>query len=119
MGVAGVAIPTLVSRIGAAIIILYLAKKKEMKLSIKGWMKTKFDKKIIKQILNIGMPFGFENGMFYLGRLVVLSVVASFGTASIAANSVGGTIVMFEVLPGMAINLGFSNCFKSLWNGRL
>lgn len=108
MGVAGVAIPTLVSRIGAAIIILYLANKKEMKLSIKGWMKTKFDREIIKQILNIGMPFGFENGMFYLGRLVVLSVVASFGTASIAANSVGGTIVMFEVLPEMAINLGLS-----------
>ena len=107
-GMAGVAIPTLVSRIGAAIIILYLANKKEMKLSIKGWMKTKFDREIIKQILNIGMPFGFENGMFYLGRLVVLSVVASFGTASIAANSVGGTIVMFEVLPEMAINLGLS-----------
>ena len=31
-----------------------------------------------------------------------------FGTAAIAANSVAGTIVMFEVLPGMAMNLGLS-----------
>lgn len=31
-----------------------------------------------------------------------------FGTASIAANFVAGAIVMFEVLPGMAMNLGLS-----------
>lgn len=34
--------------------------------------------------------------------------VASFGTASIAANAIGGTIVLFEVLPGIAIGLGMT-----------
>ncbi|WP_253198678.1 MATE family efflux transporter [Clostridium estertheticum] len=46
--------------------------------------------------------------MFYLGRIIVLSLVATFGTAAIAANSVSGTIVMFQVLPGMAIGLGLT-----------
>jgi putative MATE family efflux protein len=108
MGVAGVAIPTLISRIGAALIIMYLAHKKECDLRITNFMIDKFDKVMIKRILSIGAPFGFENGMFYLGRLIVLSIVSIFGTASIAANSVAGTIVMFEVLPGMAMNLGLS-----------
>lgn len=108
MGVAGVAIPTLISRIGAALIILYLAHKKECELQISNFISGKFEPAMIKRILNIGAPFGFENGMFYLGRLIVLSVVSIFGTASIAANSVAGTIVMFEVLPGMAMNLGLS-----------
>lgn len=108
MGVTGVAIPTLVSRIGAALIILYFARKKECELKITNFFTEKFDKSMIKRILNIGAPFGFENGMFYLGRLIVLSVVSMFGTAAIAANSVAGTIVMFEVLPGMAMNLGLS-----------
>lgn len=73
-----------------------------------NFITEKFDYKMIKRILNIGAPFGFENGMFYLGRLVVLSIVSLFGTASIAANSISGNIVMFEVLPGVAMNLGLS-----------
>lgn len=108
MGVLGVAIPTLVSRAGAAVIILFLAHKKDFELRIENFTAIRFDFPMLKRILNIGAPFGFENGMFYLGRLVVLSVVSLFGTASIAANSVSGTIVMFEVLPGMAMNLGLS-----------
>jgi len=108
MGVTGVAIPTLVSRAGAALIILYLGHKKECKLRITNFVTEKFDTAMIKKILNIGAPFGFENGMFYLGRLIVLSIVSLFGTASIAANSVAGSIVMFEVLPGVAMNLGLS-----------
>lgn len=108
MGVLGVAIPTLVSRAGAALIILFLAHKKGFELRIMNFLTEQFDLSMLKRILNIGAPFGFENGMFYLGRLVVLSIVSIFGTASIAANSVSGTIVMFEVLPGMAMNLGLS-----------
>lgn len=108
MGVEGVAIPTLVSRMGAALIILFLAHNKQFELRITNFLTERFDRAMMKRILNIGVPFGFENGMFYLGRLIVLSVVAMFGTASIAANSVAGTIVMFEVLPGMAMNLGLS-----------
>jgi putative MATE family efflux protein len=108
MGVIGVAIPTLVSRMGAALIVLFLAHKKDFELRITNFVTTRFDFSMMRRILNIGAPFGFENGMFYLGRLVVLSIVSIFGTASIAANSVSGTIVMFEVLPGMAMNLGLS-----------
>ena len=108
MGVAGVAIPTLISRMGAALIVLYFAHKKACELRITNFFTEKFNKDMLKKILNIGAPFGFENGMFYLGRLIVLSIVSMFGTASIAANSVAGTIVMLEVLPGMAMNLGLS-----------
>jgi Na+-driven multidrug efflux pump len=46
--------------------------------------------------------------LFYLGRIIILSLVATFGTAAIAANAVSGTIVMFQVLPGMAIGLGLT-----------
>ena len=108
MGVVGIAIPTLVSRIGAAVIIMVMASKKNFELPLKNFIKLRFDGAMVKIIMNIGAPFGFESGMFHLGRLIVLSVVSLFGTAAIAANSIGGTIVMFQVLPGMAINLGLS-----------
>lgn len=108
MGTAGVAIPTLLCRMGAAIIILVLAMDKNNSLHLVRSIRFEFDGKMIKQILKIGVPSGFENGMFYFGRLIILSLVSTFGTAAIAANSVGGTIVMFEVLPGMAVGLGLT-----------
>ncbi|OLN26353.1 MATE family efflux transporter [Desulfosporosinus metallidurans] len=108
LGTEGVAIPTLISRIAAAAIIITLALNKKQTIYIKKSLKHKFNWSMIKKILGIGIPYGLENGLFYLGRIIVLSLVATFGTAAIAANAVSGTIVMFEVLPGMAIGLGLT-----------
>lgn len=108
MGVEGVAIPTLIARIAAAVIVIGLAFNKERALHLRKTLKHKFDRVMLKRILGIGVPYGLENGLFYLGRIVVLSLVATFGTAAIAANAVSGTIVMFQVLPGMAIGLGLT-----------
>lgn len=61
LGATGVAIPTLISRIGAALIILFLAHKRVYELRITKFFTEKFDKAMIKRILNIGASFGFEN----------------------------------------------------------
>lgn len=107
-GTEGVAIPTLLARIAAAVIIITLLLNQKQLLYIKKSFKHKFNWSVIKRILSIGIPYGLENGLFYLGRIIVLSLVATFGTAAIAANAVSGTIVMFQVLPGMAIGLGLT-----------
>lgn len=44
--------------------------------------------------------------MFQLGKIIVLSLVSTFGTYAIAANAVANTLASFQVLPGMAIALG-------------
>ena len=108
-GVLGIAISTLIARAIACFVIVYLLLDIKLKLHIRKSLIYKFDYEIIKKILNIGVPYGFENSMFYVGRIIVLSLVSLFGTASIAANAVGGTIVMFQVLPGMAIGTGLSD----------
>ena len=107
-GTEGVAIPTTIARIAAGVIIITLALNKKHPIYIKKSFKHKFNWSMLKRILSIGVPYGLENGLFYFGRIVVLSLVATFGTASIAANAVSGTIVMFQVLPGMAIGLGLT-----------
>lgn len=94
-GVEGVAVPILFSRVGAMFLILWFAHHIKSDLTLGNFLKEKVDWQMIKKVLGIGLPFGFENGMFFLGRLIVLSVVSLFGTAAIAANSVGGTIIMF------------------------
>ena len=112
--VRGVAIPTVLSRVLAALAILYFAVDENYKLHIKHTLKHKFDMVMLKKVLKVGIPYGVENGLFHLGRVLVLSLVSTFGTMAIAANSVGYAIGIFSVLPGFAINLGLtaiiSNC---------
>ena len=112
--VRGVAIPTVISRALAAVLIMHFAVDKDYKLRIKRTLKHKFDFYILRKVLQVGIPYGIENGLFQLGRVLVLSIVSTFGTMAIAANSVGYAIGIFSVLPGFAINLGLtaviSNC---------
>lgn len=107
-GTEGVAIPTLLSRAIGAIVIIVLVMNKKHSLHIEKSLKFRFQWWMIKKILHIGVPYGLENGLFYIGRILVLSLVSTFGTAAITANAVGGTIAVIEVLPGMAINLGLT-----------
>ena len=106
--VRGVAIPTVISRALAAVLIMHFAVDKDYKLRIKRTLKHKFDFYILRKVLQVGIPYGIENGLFQLGRVLVLSIVSTFGTMAIAANSVGYAIGIFSVLPGFAINLGLT-----------
>ena len=106
MGVVGAAIPTLISRILAAIIMIVLLRRQNQPVHMSAKFEWKFDRHMVRKILHIGIPNGLENSMFQLGKILVLSLVATFGTASIAANAVSNTIATFQVLPGMA--MGFA-----------
>ena len=107
-GVEGVAIPTVISRFLAAVVLLYFILDEDYMLHIKRTLKHKFNWPLLKNVLNVGVPYGIENGLFQLGRILVLSLVSTFGTMAIAANSVGYAIGIFSVLPGFAINLGLT-----------
>lgn len=105
LGVEGVAIPTLVSRIVAAIGVIIVLRNPKLTLHIGRSFKFKPDMKMIKKILYIGVPSGVENSMFQLGKILLLSLVSGFGTVQITANAVGNTIAAFEILPGASIGL--------------
>lgn len=105
MGVAGAAIPTLISRMVSAVVIMGLLRSQKLQIHISRPFSWGPNKGMIKKILYIGIPNGLENSMFQLGKILVLSLVATFGTASIAANAVSNTIAMFQILPGSSIGL--------------
>ncbi len=105
MGVAGVALPTTVSRFAAAILIFALILDPKREISLHGQIRLRFDGNLIKKILYIAVPNGMENSMFQLGKILVISAVSTMGTAAIAANAVCGTLANWNILPGMAVNL--------------
>lgn len=102
-GVEGVAVPTLASRAVAAVLVLTLLRDQRQPLHLPRPFRYRYDPAAIGQIFRLGVPNGIEGSLFQLGKILLLSAVSSFGTASIAANAVGNTIAGFQVLPASAI----------------
>ena len=106
MGVSGVAFPTLLSRIVAAVMMFYLIQNPNNTVRIKRLEELKPDFRMIKNILSVGIPNGLENGMFQFGKIALQSLVSSLGTAAIASYAVASNLVTLLYLPGNAIGLG-------------
>ena len=104
LGVAGVAIPSLVSRGGAGVVLFTLLHNPDNLVFLTRG-KFKVDATIVKRILFIGIPSGIENGIFQLGRVLVVSIIAAFGTSQIAANGVANSLDSMGCIVGQAMSL--------------
>ena len=58
-----------------------------------------------RRILGIGIPSAFENSLFEAGRILVVSMISTFGTVQIAANAVANNLDGMGVIPGKALSL--------------
>ncbi len=103
MGVAGVAIPTLVSRIVAAVVITILLRKQSLTVHLSKRFNPRLEKNMIERILKIGIPNGVENSLFQLGKIMLMSFISGLGTAAVAANAVGNVVSTFQIMPGIAM----------------
>lgn len=104
MGVAGVAVPSLVSRAVAGFVLYALLKNPANMVHIVK-EKFHFEWDVVKKILYIGIPSGIENGIFQLGRVLVVSIIAGFGTVQIAANGVANSLDSMGCIVGQAMSL--------------
>ena len=106
MGVAGVAVPTLVSRAVGAVIILSLAARPDYLLRLTARTVTRLEPHTVKSILAIGIPSACENSLFQLGRVLVVSMISLFGTVHISANAVANNLDGVGCIIGNAMCLG-------------
>ncbi len=104
MGVAGVAIPSVLSRMVMGMILYVLLKNPKHKIYFDK-DKFRMNTDIIKKILYIGIPSGVESGIFQLGRVLVVSIISGFGTVQIAANGVANSLDSMGCIIGQAMNL--------------
>lgn len=104
MGVAGVAVPSLISRAVAGLFLYVLLKNPDNLIHLDR-ERFRFEWEVVKKILYIGIPSGIENGIFQLGRVIVVSIIAGFGTAQIAANGVANSLDSMGCIVGQGMNL--------------
>lgn len=88
LGVAGVAIATVISNIvSSSVVIIILMREDEMiRFSPKL---LSIDKKYLKKVLAIGLPAGIQGALFSLSNVILQSGINSFGKTAIAGSSTG------------------------------
>lgn len=104
MGAAGVAVPSLVSRTVAGVVLYVMLKNPENMIYLSR-EKFHVEMRVIKKILYIGIPSSIENGIFQLGRVLVVSIISLFGTVQIAANGVANNLDSLGCILGQAMGL--------------
>ncbi len=100
MGVEGVAIPSVISRGVAAVLITWLAARDKTRVHLNIQQVLHLDRSYMGRILYIGIPSGIENSLFQMGRVAVVSIIAGFGRVEIAANAIANN------LDGLGITMG-------------
>lgn len=92
LGVAGAALSTTLCRVIWCICGIVLLHQKGMPVHFDNLLHIKLDFSMVRRVLRIGVSNGVENMLFQLGKLLIASLVATFGTIAIAANSVSNTL---------------------------
>ena len=103
LGAAGVAYPSLISRVlsAAAVTVYCFQSKNSVRYrfpDIFAW-----DGSLLKRIMGIALPNGVENGVHQFVKVALSSMVALFGTYQIAANGVAQSIWSLASIMGLAM----------------
>ena len=107
-GIEGAALPTTLSRAFAGLWMLLLICNRNKVLHSRNLLTIRLKWPVLKRILHLGIPYALENSMFQLGKVLLLSLVSGFGTASIAANAVSNSVCSFAILGGMSMGYALS-----------
>ena len=94
MTVNGVAIATVVSNLISALILFARLIHSEQVIRVR-WEELRFDGKIFKRILQIGLPAGVQSAVFSVANLVIQSAINSLGTVVMAASSAAVNVEIF------------------------
>ena len=104
LGAAGVAYPSLISRILSAVAVtaFCFSRKNPVRYSMPDIFS--WDGALLKKIMGIALPNGVENGVHQLVKVALSSMVALFGTYQIAANGVAQSIWSLASITGLAMS---------------
>jgi putative MATE family efflux protein len=99
-GIAGVAIATIIAH-GSAFFVAIVWLNKHHSLVRFSVTRAKFDNKIFKECLRIGLPTGFQQSFVAIGMMALMGIVNGFGTNVIAAYTVALRLDAFAKMPSM------------------
>ena len=106
MGAAGVAWPSLISRVLSAVAVTVYCFRKQNTVRYRLADMFAWDGGLLKKVMGIALPNGVENGVHQLVKVALSSMVALFGTYQIAANGVAQSIWSLASIMGLGDGSG-------------
>lgn len=103
--VAGAATATLCSRAIASLLMLRFIRNRTNVIYLENLHRVDLNFAMVRRILSVGIPSGIENSIFQIGKLFVSGLLATLGTAAIAANAILNSIWGVLIVPASAANL--------------
>lgn len=103
LGAAGVAYPSLITRMLSAIAVTAYCFYPKLPVTYRLSSLIRWDGSLQKKIMGIALPNGIENGVHQLVKVALSSMVALFGTYQIAANGVAQSIWSLASIMGLAM----------------
>lgn len=94
MGVAGVAIATVISQLISCILVLWCLYKTEGSYQLR-FSKLKMKKEYLKQIFQVGIPAGIQSTVINFSNVLLQSSVNSFGSIAMAGYTAANNIFGF------------------------
>lgn len=112
--VVGCGIATVVTFFLEAVAFVYLFWRGSLVLSLPEHL-LRFNREIAVKTVRIGIPSALEQGIMQIGYIWYLAVVTSYGTAPLAAYTIGVNIMSLSFMPGF----GFAIAASTLVGQRL
>lgn len=84
LGVGGTAVATVISNLFSAVFVYLFLKRSHQCYRIDKKL-IRIDKEMLKKIMQIGLPAGFQSLMYSLANIVIQASINSFGTDTVAA----------------------------------
>ena len=94
LGVAGVAIATVVSNVISSSIVIYLLTKEQSVIGL-TLSKLGIDGEELKKMLRVGVPAGIQSAVFSISNIFIQIAINSFGSAAVAASAV---VLIYEFI---------------------
>ncbi|MCE5196212.1 MAG: MATE family efflux transporter [Negativicutes bacterium] len=104
LGLKGAAWAMVIAQVIGGFMALYILYFRQNSLSLR-FSGLRFVWKDTKQILNIGVPAATENLFLQFGGIMLTSLVASFGTVSLAAHQQGMTAESLSYMPSTGFSI--------------
>jgi len=94
MGVAGVAIATVISQYLSVALIMICLSRSEGAIRF-VFSQMRIDGQKLKNIIKIGLPAGLQGLLFSISNVLIQSAINSFGSTMVAASSAAGNVEGF------------------------
>ncbi len=107
LGVFGVALATALTQIACAILTLYtlITGYRDYQVSLR---KVHFDRPILREVINIGIPSAIQNGIVSFSNVFVQSNINSFGPLAMAGSGSYSKIDSFATMPVMTFSMSIT-----------